>query len=313
MASELGEKLRAAFTENLNLKLLSLGFALVLYALVHGAQDAQRSMSVSLVVLLPPDAEAKVLVSQLPSHARLTLRGPRSVLDDLRAEDLGNLQVDLRTGTDRRVFLDPGTVPVPAGVRVEQIDPPFMDLTWEEQVLRDLPVQVSVVGTPAPGFIVKGQVTAEPNNVRVRGPRSEVQVLQHVRADAFDVSGLTEGKYPRQLALDRFTGGRVNVDVASVQVTATIRREVTERTFERVPVAVAGPPKAKAQPTEVDVRLVCPPEIVRALRRDQIIPQVQVAGPGSPAASTGAEFFPVSVSIDKCEAHAQPATVFVRW
>ena len=74
----------------------------------------------------------------------------------------------------------------------------------------------------------------------------------------------------------------MSMDVSSVQVTAAVRREVTERTFERVPVGVAGQPKAKAQRPEVDVRLVCPPEIVRALRREQIIPQVQVP-PGAPS------------------------------
>ena len=40
--------LRSLVTENLNLKLLSLAFALVLYSLVHGSQEAQRSMLLSV-------------------------------------------------------------------------------------------------------------------------------------------------------------------------------------------------------------------------------------------------------------------------
>ena len=50
----ISDRIRAAFTENINLKLLSIGFTLVLYSLVHGAQDAQRVVSVDLVLLLPP-------------------------------------------------------------------------------------------------------------------------------------------------------------------------------------------------------------------------------------------------------------------
>ena len=42
MALELAARTRAAFTENLNLKLLSLAFALVLYSLVHGAGARSR-------------------------------------------------------------------------------------------------------------------------------------------------------------------------------------------------------------------------------------------------------------------------------
>jgi len=50
MALDLVERIKGGFTENLNLKLLSFAFALVLYALVHGSQDAQRSVLVDLVV-----------------------------------------------------------------------------------------------------------------------------------------------------------------------------------------------------------------------------------------------------------------------
>ena len=190
MALEIGEKIKAAFTENLNLKFIAFGFALVLYSLFHGAQDAQRTMSVNLVAIMPPENANRVLVSSLPPSVRLTLRGSRSALDDLHSDDMGPLQIDVHSGSERRVSLDPGMVHVPPSVRVEQVVPPFIDLAWEDLVVRDLPIQVSVVGTPAPGFVVKGVPLADPPTVRVRGPKSEVLVLQHVRADSFDVSGL---------------------------------------------------------------------------------------------------------------------------
>jgi YbbR domain-containing protein len=307
-ASDMADRLRGFFTENLNLKLLALGFALVLYSLVHGSQDAQRSMSVNLVMLLPPASANRVLVNQLPPQVRVTLRGPRAVLDDLRAEDIGNIQVDVHTGQAKRITLEPTMVHVPPGVRVEQIDPPALDLEWEEQVVRDVPVQVSVVGTPAPGFVVKGVPVAEPDTVRVHGPKSEVQVLQHVRADAFDVTGLTEGRYQRHLAVDR-PRGRMSLDTSSVLVTAEVTREVVERLFSKMPVAVVGPPKAKTQPAEVDVRLVCAPEIVRALRPEQVVPRVDVKSDAHAASLS----LPVTVAVTDCEAHVTPAEVIVRW
>ncbi|MBV9949676.1 MAG: hypothetical protein JOZ69_22735, partial [Myxococcales bacterium] len=53
--------LRALVAENLNLKLLSLAFALVLYALVHGAQDAQRALLLNVVALTPAASSNRVL------------------------------------------------------------------------------------------------------------------------------------------------------------------------------------------------------------------------------------------------------------
>src|SRR5579862_513147 len=163
MALDLTYRLRASLTENLNLKLLSLVFALLLYSFVHGSQDAQRSLQVSVVALTPPDSANRELVTPIPAEIRVTVRGPRSTLDDVHADDVGSVQIDLRGGNETRVTFDPSSIPVPPGLRVEQIDPPAIDLAWEDRIVRDVPVEVGIVGAPAPGFVVKGAPSAEPS------------------------------------------------------------------------------------------------------------------------------------------------------
>jgi hypothetical protein len=307
MAFELAERVRSAFTENLNLKVLSFAFALVLYSLVHDAQDAQRVIDLGVIVQVPPDSANRTLVAQSATKVRLTLRGSRAALDDLHVDDLGTLQIDAHAGTEKVVSLEPAMVHVPPGVRVEQIDPPTIDLQWEDEIVRDVPVEVSVVGTPASGYVVKGVPVAEPPAVRVRGPKSETLTLQHVRAEAFDVTGLVEGKYSRELALDKRVS--MKYDDSTVKVSAEIARELVERPFTKLPVVVVGQPKARTYPAEIDVRLTCPPEILRALRAEQVVPQVEVKTKDP----TGSVVLPVTVSFDKCDALVTPATVVVKW
>jgi YbbR-like protein len=155
---------------------------------------------------------------------------------------------------------------------------------------------------------VKGVPAADPPTVRARGPKSAVVVLQHARVDAFDVSGLTEGKYSRPLAVDH-PPPRVTFDVPSVSATVEIGREMVERPFTKVPVAVIGHANAKALPAEVDVRLTCPPEIVRALRPEQILARVQVAS----SSEHGSDQLPVQLAIDQCTVQVTPPSVIVRW
>jgi len=308
MALDVGYRLRSIVTENLNLKLLSFGFALMLYSLVHGSQEAQRSLLLSVVAVTPNDAQNRELITPIPAQIRVTVRGPRSTLDDLHADDIGSIHLDLRGGDESRVTFDPATIPVPPGIQIEQIDPPSFDLTWEDRITRDVPVEVGIVGTPAPGFVVKGVPAADPAMVRARGAKSEVMVIQHARADAFDITGLTGGKYTRQLAIDR-APGRLTYDASSVSASVEIGREVFERLFTKVPVAVLGHASAKAQPAEVDVRLTCPPEIVRALRPEQIVPRAQTSASGD----HGSDVLPVELNIDQCEVHLTPSTVIARW
>jgi len=293
--------------ENTNMKLLSLGVALLLYSLVHGSQEAQRSLLLSVVALTPPDTANRVLVTPIPAQIRVTVRGPKSALDELRPDDM-NVQVDLQGGSEARVSFKPAMIPVPPGLKVEQIDPPEIDLAWEDLIVRDVPVEVGVVGAPAPGFVVKGAPRAEPHLVRARGPKSEVLVLQRARVDAFDVGGLTDGKHTRQLAVDRPLG-RVTFDIPSVSATVEIGREVVERTFTRLPVAIVGRANAKAQPAEVDVRLACPPEVVRALRPEQVVPRAQLGS----TTDHGSDAIAVQLAIEQCEVHVTPPSVIARW
>jgi YbbR domain-containing protein len=300
--------LRSLIVENLNLKVFSLAFALVLYALVHGSQDAQRSFQLSVVALTPPESANRVLVTPIPPQIHVTLRGPRSALDDLHPDDMASVQLDLHSGNETRITFEPSMVPVPPGLKVEQIQPPTIDLAWEDVIVRDVPVEVGLLGTPAQGFVVKEAPRADPRIVRARGPKSEVLVVQRARADAFDVSGLTEGKYTRQLAVDH-PAGRITFDATSVSATVEVSREVVERPFAKVAVAIVGRSKAKAQPAEVDVRLACPPEVERGLRPEQVVPRVQVSSP----AEHGSEALPVQLAIEQCEVHVMPPTVIVRW
>jgi YbbR domain-containing protein len=300
--------LREAFTQDLSLKALSFACALLVYALVHGVQEAQRSFSVDLVILTPADAANRILTSSLPPRVRVTVHGPKNVLDDLHSDDLGTFQVSLGNGTASRVQLQADMVHLPTGVKIDQIEPPYIDLTWEERITRDIPVQVSVSGTPAPGYVVKGALDPFPNVVRATGPRNAVNTLQHARVESLDVSGLTEGKYSKSLRLDN-PPGRVEFGTQIITVNAEIAREVGERPFPKVHISITGQTKAKSTPAEVDVRLQCPPEIIRSLRPEQVLALVNVDS----KEPQGSVALPVVVKVDRCEASVSPPEVVIRW
>ena len=171
--------------ENIGLKVLSFAFALGLYAFIHGAQDAQKSISVDVVATTPPESAHRVLVTPLPDHVRVTIRGPRTIVDDVKPDELGSFQLDLRSGKVDRIEFDPAAIHVPPGVRAEQVDPPSISLRWEDEVIREIPVHSAITGQPAPGFVVKGAPKVEPATVRALGPRSVVDVVQFAPSRSF--------------------------------------------------------------------------------------------------------------------------------
>ncbi len=302
---------KPAFTRNLGLKLFSLACAIALYAFVHGAQDAQRIMAVDLVVLLPPASQNRTLTTDLPTSIRVSLHGPRSIVGDLRASDLGNMQLDLRTGRSGIIPLEPGMLRVPGGVAIDSIDPSTLSISWDDVVERPIQVQVPVTGAPADGFVVKGRAAATPDTLMARGPSQVVGNLQVARVEAFDISGLTDGVHRRTLVVER-PPPRVTYDVTHATASVEIARKLKERVFSKIPVQIVGVARATALPSLVDVRVTGAPDYVSDLRVDQIVPRVTVKeADATKKPSTLA--LPIELEIDGVQVTVIPKTVVVKW
>jgi hypothetical protein len=302
-----------ATVENAGLKILSFAFALGIYTFVHGSEEAQRVFPVDIVASMPPALARRVLLTPLPTGVRITVRGPRTLLDEMKADDLGAFQPDLRSGKVDHVEFDPSVIHIPPGVRVEQVEPPSIALRWEDEVIREIPIQASITGQPAAGFIIKGAPRVEPATVRAIGPRSLVDVVQFARAAPFDVTGLDQEKeHEHVLAIDR-PPPRVEFETQIVTVKVEVAREELQRIFVKVPVQAVGVPRAVLSPNEVDVKVEGPPDLVRALRTEQVVPTVDLRSSGLTITSPGSARLPVVVGLEGCRATVQPQMVVVRW
>ena len=304
--------IKPALYRNKGLKLFSLVCAITLYAFVHGARDAQRMVSVDLVALLPPASENRTLTSDLPASVRVSLRGSRSLVGDLRASDLGNLQVDLRHGRSGKIPLRPEMLRVPGGVVVDSIEPSSIDIAWDDVIERTVQIQVSVTGVPADGAMLRGRATSEPSQVVARGARQAIEILQMARLEPFDINGLQEGTHQRTLAIER-PPSRVAFDVANAVATVQIVRRHSERTFSKLQVQVVGLPKATVIPAQVDVRVTGTPTQVAELRVDQIIPKVTVSEEVAKTQKGTSVSLPVLVDLDNVQVTVVPKSVVLKW
>lgn len=307
--------LRNAFTANLGLKAISLVFALLLFVYVHGQQNIQQRTVPVGVVSVPPENEDRELMTRIPPNIHVTLRGTARALDQLIHSGLTPVEIDLRSGEKRSVQFTRDLFNLPPGVEIVFIDPPSIDLDWEKVVTRTIPLQTSVTGNPAPGFMLKGEPTVEPRRITVKGPVSLVEVLQFARVAPFDVTGLTEGVWPRRIALEAPPNRVSYLGPQSATVTVTIVRRKTDKLFANRKVEIIGSTRATVVPASVDVMVVGAPEVVRSLRDDQVVPRADMSKLPQEVLDQphGSAVVPVTVELSNAEAEAQPPTVTVKW
>lgn len=315
MMGRLVRWLRAAFSENIGLKALSLTIALGLTAYQRGSEDEeQRTLPVDVILRLPSTEARRELMTLVPPSIHVTVRGSTRALDQLTSAGIPSVEVDLRRGDAHAIVFEPEMFTVPPGVQVNIIDPSSIDLEWQDVIERNVPIQASITGRVADGYTVQS-VKVDPTSITVMGPASLVEVMQFVRLAAFDVSGKTDGVYRHPLALDQ-PGQRIQyLGPASATVTVSIGRQLVQRKFTRRAVLVVGPPRAKTEPKSVDVTVTGPPEVINGLRDEMIVPRVDVAGAGYDAKEQrhASIVLPVRVDLSNVELEIQPPTVSVLW
>ena len=263
-------------TNNLGLKLLALALSLLLFSLVHSDVDAQRSMFIDVVALLPPPDAGRMLVSELPTQVKVTLRGSRSRLSDLSRDDFSPIQLDLREGNNGYYYFRPAEVDVAGGVHVVEIEPATVPLTWAPTGRKQVAVHARIEGKLDAHNRLRAAAMARPSNVFVRGPKALLEELSTVSTETVSLEGVSVGPHTRRVALAPLPKLVTYEADAFVEVQLEVEPVVAERTLRRLEVAALGASAAALRPDRVNVTLRGPQELLNELDPEQVVPYIEL-------------------------------------
>jgi YbbR domain-containing protein len=238
---------------HLGLKLLSIALAVLLWLIVGDQRLVERTARVPLEFQnVPPGLE---IVGNPPESVEVRLRGPSAALGRiLPGEIVAVLDLaEARTGT--RLFnIRSSEVRAPYGVRVAQVVPSSVSLTFERSATKVVPIVPALSGDPAPGHNV-GRILADPAVVTVVGPGSRLEALKSATTEPVQIARATS------TVVDRVTVGVADEllhlrEPVSAKVTVEIMPSAEERRIPRVSVNLKHAAKGRAaslNPTFVDV------------------------------------------------------------
>lgn len=262
------------------LKVLSVGFAVLLWLVVSGDETVERGLRVPLELQqFPAGIE---MMGEAPSLVDVRVRGASSTLSRLSPGDIV-AELDLKAAREgRRLYqMTPELVRVPFGVQVVQVTPPTVALTFEASLSKQVPVVPAVEGDPAPGYVV-GKILVDPPVVEVVGPRSAITKVTEALTEPVSVAGahakvmdtVTVGFLDSALRLKTPRLAQVTVDVMPGPVERTIRERPVRLK------GIGGNVVARALPNAVDVVLRGSREGVNRVDQDQVAVSVDLSGLG---------------------------------
>ena len=181
--------MRRLITDNFAWKFLSVILAFLLWVIT--AREPELATSVSVPILfrnIPDDLD---IASNVPERVHLEVRGPahrltpESLSQTAVVLDLSGLQQGERTFTIHEYNVRQ----LPINVIFYRAVPSQVALRFEHLLSKDVPLEPTYAKAPPDGYAVV-KYTFEPSQVRIRGPESRVQSMDHVTTDPIDLSGV---------------------------------------------------------------------------------------------------------------------------
>ena len=238
------KRLGGILTNNIGLKLLSVGLAFVLWVIVAQISNPVGTVTFSNVevTLLNADlleSQGKVYqVLDQTNFAKVTVRAPESVISTLSASDITAV-------ADLSEISEDGTVPITYSLdRAERIiaDHDELLVTVDDKKTKYINIQYQLIGSVGEGC-VQGQVKLDRNRLEVSGPASAVDRISYALV-TIDIDGAVKTiSADMELVLCDATGVRIDNEMI-VKQTDYVTTTVTVLSTKTVPIyaSVTGEP-----------------------------------------------------------------------
>ena len=186
--------------QELLLVFVSLGLGILIWLLVVGADQMDMTLTVPIEILNLP--KQLVIYNQYQKEVEVTLRGPRTIMQEMRSRNL-SLPVDLSQAAPDTVVISTDSLPLqlPSGIAVLRIQPASITLSIDQLAQRNIPVEAQTKGNVGQGYALK-EITLMPDKILVSGPQSFLEQQAVLKTVPIDLEGRTRSEtIPVNLAL----------------------------------------------------------------------------------------------------------------
>ncbi len=159
--------MKGMLQRNPGLKALALGLSILLWYFVAGERNVQVGFAVPLEIRNIPQGMA--ITNKVDRQVDVRLAGPPTLINGLQQEEISAV-IDLSGVKGKETIpLTERSVEVPAGLRVERVYPPSVEIVLEKLVRKTLLVRPRIGGTP--------EVRSRIEKTEVDPPSLEVEAL----------------------------------------------------------------------------------------------------------------------------------------
>ncbi len=243
------------------LRAISLCLAIFLWYFIAGEEQIDITITVPVEIInLPADL---IISNQYRKDIEVTVRGPRSLIQELREKDITR-PVNLSN-------ISPGTLVIknekdsinfPGGISVLRLQPTNTTLLIDKLVQKEISINPVLEGEALAGYKVVN-VSVQPEKLKITGPLSTIAKHPILNTFTINLDGLNRSTtIPVQLDLNPELIDLIGEPVVSVKI--IVQEKMIKKTVPGIPVNIhdANIP-IRVMPAKITVEAYIPENLIR--------------------------------------------------
>ena len=183
------KELKNWFLKNIDIKLLSLFFAIILWLYIAGGENpiVENFIDISLTQI---DLSEGLVIKEFPANVSVGIRGPKNIINNLSSNQINGI-VNFSEISKEGIYKLKVEVEPPKKTQITRVIPSEIKVEVEKVLTKEVEVEYSLIGVPEKGYSLTDEPQFNPSMVKIIGAQSVLDNIKQIIC-AIDISGIKE-------------------------------------------------------------------------------------------------------------------------
>jgi len=182
-------ELKNWFLKNIDIKLLSLFFAIILWLYIAGGENpiVENFIDISLTQI---NLSEGLVIKEFPANVSVGIRGPKNIINNLSSNQINGI-VNFSEISKEGIYKLKVEVEPPKKTQITRVIPSEIKVEVEKILTKEVEVEYSLIGVPEKGYSLTDEPQFNPSMVKIIGAQSVLDNIKQIIC-AIDISGIKE-------------------------------------------------------------------------------------------------------------------------
>jgi YbbR domain-containing protein len=183
------KELKKWFLKNIDIKLLSLFLAIILWLYIAGGENPMVENFIDISITQTNLGE-DLVIKEFPANVSVGIRGPKNIINNISSHQINGI-VNFSEISKEGLYKLKVEVTPPKSTQITRIIPSEIKVEVEKVLTKEIEVEYSLIGVPEKGYSLTDEPQFNPSMVKIIGAQSVLENIKQIIC-AIDISGIKE-------------------------------------------------------------------------------------------------------------------------